>query len=335
MGIGPRHEKAELVLRLALMMQATRTGVSLEEIQGDLGVSRRTAERLRDAVERVFPQMEPVETGERTKRWRLPSGALARLTDCSVDQLAALNTAIKLLTREGLDVQAEELEKLHLSLRGALRPDHLRRLEPDLEALTLAEGMAMRPGVKPVLDAAVVSVLRQAILGMKTVRIRYRARGSSRDSWQTIYPYGFLYGKKPYLVSYSPAVKDWRLWLLAHIGAVEETGDSYVRDPDFSLQDYAARSFGVFQEEPADVVLRFHSDAADDVRRFHFHPTQRMEEQKDGGLIVRFTAGGLTELCWHLFTWGDAVEILEPDALKERLRALCADSLRTLEQRRK
>ncbi len=30
MGIGPRHEKAELVLRLALMMQATRTGVSLE-----------------------------------------------------------------------------------------------------------------------------------------------------------------------------------------------------------------------------------------------------------------------------------------------------------------
>jgi hypothetical protein len=32
MGSGPRHENAELVLRLALMMQATREGLSLGDI---------------------------------------------------------------------------------------------------------------------------------------------------------------------------------------------------------------------------------------------------------------------------------------------------------------
>lgn len=118
---GPRHEKAELVLNLALMMHATRAGLSLEDMQRELEISRRTAERMRDAVERVFPQMEEVESGERAKRWRLPPGAASRLIDCSGEQIAVLHTAIALLRREGMAGQAEELERLHISLRGDMR----------------------------------------------------------------------------------------------------------------------------------------------------------------------------------------------------------------------
>ena len=53
---GPmRYEKAETVLRVALDMQASALGLSLEDLQrnySDKPLSRRTAERLRDAVER-------------------------------------------------------------------------------------------------------------------------------------------------------------------------------------------------------------------------------------------------------------------------------------------
>jgi hypothetical protein len=45
-----RYEKAETVLRVALDMQASALGLSLEEIQrnySDKPLSRRTAERLR------------------------------------------------------------------------------------------------------------------------------------------------------------------------------------------------------------------------------------------------------------------------------------------------
>jgi len=31
----------------------------------------------------------------------------------------------------------------------------------------------------------------------------------------------------------------------------------------------------------------------------------------DGSLVVKFRAGGRKEMDWHLYTWGDEVEVLE------------------------
>ena len=58
-------------------------------------------------------------------------------------------------------------------------------------------------------------------------------------------------------------------------------------------------------------------EAAAHARAFHFHPTQSMEDQPDGSLIVRFTASGHLEMCWHLYMWGDSVEVLAPKALQK------------------
>lgn len=79
-----------------------------------------------------------------------------------------------------------------------------------------------------------------------------------------------------------------------------------------------------------DVVWRFSPEAAPDARRFRFHPSQTLEDAPDGSLIVRFRAGGMLEMCWHLFRWGDQVEVLEPEALGAmyaRLLAAASDAL--------
>lgn len=65
-----------------------------------------------------------------------------------------------------------------------------------------------------------------------------------------------------------------------------------------------------------DVVWRVRPNAVDDARDWMFHPTQTMEDQPDGSLIIRFRAGGLLEMCWHLFTWGGAIEVVEPPELR-------------------
>ena len=41
-----------------------------------------------------------------------------------------------------------------------------------------------------------------------------------------------------------------------------------------------------------------------------------MTEEPDGSLIVRFTASGHLEMVWHLYMWGDAVEVLAPESLR-------------------
>jgi hypothetical protein len=102
-GSSLRYEKTETVLRIALDMQGSAQGISLEDIRtrySDKPLSRRTAERLRDAVERVFPQMEQANPGETPKRWRIRFGTVNGLLGLSADELAALGTATSLLKRE-------------------------------------------------------------------------------------------------------------------------------------------------------------------------------------------------------------------------------------------
>jgi predicted DNA-binding transcriptional regulator YafY len=36
-------------------------------------------------------------------------------------------------------------------------------------------------------------------------------------------------------------------------------------------------------------------------------------------MLVRFHAGGLLEMAWHLMTWGRHVEVIEPAALRDLL----------------
>ena len=54
------YEKTYDLLDLAIWMQSTREGVSLNEIAERFHVSRRTAERMRDMIMRRFPQTEEV-----------------------------------------------------------------------------------------------------------------------------------------------------------------------------------------------------------------------------------------------------------------------------------
>ncbi len=322
---GPvRYEKADTILRIALDMQGTAEGLSLEDIQrnySDKPLSRRTAERLRDALERVFPQMQQANPGEFPKRWRLPVGTVSRFASVSAEELADLAAGVSLLRRENMLVQAENAERAVSKLRALMRPDALTRVAPDLEALTEAEGIAMRPGPRPKIDPDIVAALRQAILASRKVKLHYKYRSSGKTGFDSVHPYGFIYGSRHYLVAWSEneQARNFRNFVLSNIERVETLDRTFARKRRFSLGEYAERSFGVFQEEPFDVVWRFSPKAALDARQFLFHPTQRLEDEPDGSLLVRFQAGGALEMCWHLFTWGGEVEVLSPPHLKRLL----------------
>jgi predicted DNA-binding transcriptional regulator YafY len=274
--------------------------LSLEEIQrnySDQLLSRRTAERLRDAVERLFPQIEQAYPGEVPKRWRLPGGTVNGLASVTATQLTDLGTAISLLRRENMNVPAENAERGIAKMRALVKRPVMNRIEPDLEALTEAEGLAMRPGPRPKINAEIVSALRHAIITQGKVRLHYLYRGSGKRGHQVVHPYGFLYGNRHYLVAWSESeeARDFRTFALSNIEGVKTLERRFARKRPFSLRDYAERSFDVFQEKPVDVVWKFSSKAAPDVRKFLFHPTQVIEPQLDGSLIVRFRAGGLLE----------------------------------------
>ena len=317
------YERAADIVRLAIRLQGTWRGLSLDDIQRDFEVARRTAERLRDAVEDVFGPLDFVDTGERRHHWRLRTSTLRHLVTVSADELAELNSAAEALDRTGFEERSGTLRELADKLRALLEQDALAHIEPDLQALMVAEGLAMRPGPRPRMDPGLLALLRDAITNGRTVAFDYRAQATRKVARREVQPYGIIYGNRAFLVGHTERGTALRLWRLANINNASVTGEQFARNPAFNLHDFAKRSFGTFQEEPVAVQLRFAPQVAQDVEHFIFHPDQTVIANEDSSLTVRFTAGGLDEICWHLVTWRTHVTIEHPDDLRQRMATLC------------
>ncbi len=315
-----RMEKSQDLLRLAHEMQGTAVGITLAEIMERFAVSRRTAERMRDAVCAVFPQAEEHDIGDGFKRWRIPSRKGMPVVPVTADELATLHGAADKLRQDGRSDQAQVVDGVVAKLRALLAPDVLRRVEINYDMLVEFEGLALRPGPRLCPNGTVMRDLRQAIMDAEQVVLHYRARGTRALSRLPVHPYGFLYGNRHYLVAFNPYVDGFRLFSLGNIQQVERQGERFQRAA-FKLQDYALQSFGVYHEPPVNVVWRLSPEAAADARDYLFHPSQTFENQPDGSVLLRFTAGGMLEMCWHLFTWGGAIQVIEPPELIAVIRS--------------
>ncbi|WP_296619225.1 WYL domain-containing protein [Rhizorhabdus sp.] len=312
--------KAVDLLRLAMMCSGRR-GVSLSEVEAEFACVRRTAQRMMAALEEAFPAAERHIGEDGRHYWRLPARAIAPLLSPTADELAAMSAAVGELDRAGMTAEAGRLRALGQKVRALLPPDKGSRLAVDEEALLEAMGYAARPGPRPTLDAEVDAAISHALKGPFHLRITYQSRAENAPSVRTIAPYGLLLGARRYLVGMDLARDDGRLrhYRVEDIGEAAPLDSSFDYPEDFHLADYAERAFGSFHNdaEYGEVVWKFAPHAADRARRFLFHPRQTSEALPDGSLIVRFAASGHLEMAWHLYSWGDAVEVLAPPALAD------------------
>jgi predicted DNA-binding transcriptional regulator YafY len=314
--------KAEQLLALATLVAARHAGVTLDDVIERFSVSKRTAQRMLRVLEAQFTDTNVSTDGEGRKRWHLPSGALRDLMSLSPEELAALDIAIETLKRSGLTVEADDLLSLREKILALVPRSKVARLETDHEALLEAQGLAARPGPRQRIDRKVAAAIAEAIKACRILDVDYQSRGDPAPRARRLAPYGLLAGLRRYLVARpedDPA-GSVRLYVVENLRTAKVSRETFERDPAFNLQAFANRAFGVFQteEEFGEVVWRFLPKAAAHARGFEFHPAQVMEDQPDGSLIVRFSASGHLEMCWHLYVWGDQVEVLAP----ERLRAM-------------
>lgn len=314
-----RFTKAENLLRLAIWMKSSYSGIGLQEIQDEFDVGRRTAERMRDAVSRLLPDLEEVKNYGSRKRWKIPKGRSLLPIKISAEELASVQIAGEILENENLTEHAKRLQGLKRKIQALEGGQGIAGREVDLAAIIEAEGLAMRLGPRPKVDTETLETLRLAILKCEQVTLHYLGQGSGQISRQQVCPYGFLYGKQHYLVAYNTnsQIKDYRLFRLDNIQKVVAMKQAYERRDDFSLQQYAEQSFGIFQGEIHDVELLFSPKVANDAKSFQFHPNQKLIDLEAGELKLEMSASGLRELAWHLITWGGEVTVTKPKQLKE------------------
>ncbi|MCW3783870.1 helix-turn-helix transcriptional regulator [Defluviimonas salinarum] len=306
--------KAQDLIRLAQMAASRRGGISLEEICAEFRVSHRTAQRMTDALEETFGNVEAEDGEDRKRRWRLVDAGLARMQLRHETGVEALDIAARAAEAEGRLRHARALDDLRDGLLA--RVPARARIEADAEAVLAAMGQVTRPGPRVSMAPDILDAIIEALRGPFRLRVRYNQDTSTR----ILEPHGVLLGHRTYLAARDPAkaeeVRNFRIDLIHEAEALNE---SFALQEGFTIADYAAQAFGVWQD-PAqfgEVIWRFTPDAAERAAGFRFHPRQVLEHQDDGSLIVRFRAAGWLEMTWHLYQWGDKVEVIAPQALRE------------------
>ncbi len=311
--------KARQLLQLAEMAAARHGGVTLADIAETFAVDHRTAQRMTKALEDCFGEVEVRTLPDRRRAWKLRDPGPARFQGLEDETLAALDISIRAAERGDTAADVAALKRLRDRLIAQAPVREARRAETDAEALLDAQGFVARPGPRTRIDAGVAETVTHALKGPFRLRILYVTPGGAPPAPRIVEPHGLLVGPRRYLVARQPdRGPELRHFRLDRIHEAEALDESFAMVPGFDIDAHAARAFGLFQSEReyGEVAWRFAPRAAAHAREFVFHPAQQVEEGADGSLTVRFRAAGWTEMAWHLYQWGDSVEVLAPEPLR-------------------
>jgi predicted DNA-binding transcriptional regulator YafY len=317
--------KADQLIELATLVRASRTGITLSMIEERFRISRRTAQRMMRNLEGRFPDVEIMTGEDGQKRWRMMGSQIKDLLSLSADEVAALDFAIHRLVHDGQERETRLLQGLRQKILALVPSAKAARLETDHDALLEAQGFVARPGPRPRIDQEITEVISEALKGCRVIDLVYRSQRDREPRQRLLMPYGLLTGLRRYLVAKpeddpSGPVRTYRV---DGITSAVLTDRVFLRPPNFDLHAFAARAFGLFQSEAeyGEVVWRFCPSAATQARGYLFHPSQTAEDKEDGSLVVRFIAAGHLEMAWHLYAWGDKVEVLAPERLRRMVES--------------
>lgn len=323
-GQGPQHadvkgrmSKLDRVLELVHALANSNEGLTLDDMANELGVNRRTAERLRDLVSLHFDLDEYTE--DRRKYFRIRGSLTRTFTRPNAAEIAALQAEVDARKREGSS-QAHLLESLLKKLKSGLDIREKIRLAPDLDPLTRLQGTLFQPG--PLVDPAaqVLQVAQQAIMAGRYLEFEYQSVDATKAKCRRVVPYGLIHGPVTYLLgSISGNDLNPAVFRLDRIKAPRLADQAGVPADGWEISNWMDQSAGIWREEEHEIVLRVLPDAVERALKWRFHPRQIIEEDGDC-LIVRFRSGGLWQIADHVFTWRGSIVIEEPDDLLIEMR---------------
>lgn len=173
--------------------------------------------------------------------------------------------------------------------------------------------------------------LMEGAISRRVVEIVYPwksiAKGEKANStgkrWRKIHPLGFLLAHGGlYCVAWIHAHKENRVLNLARVSASRILTEEFLTAEVNPLRKYKEGSFNLWTEKPEKIAIRFSPDSAHAIRSRKIHSSQRIEEKKDGSIILHLKVGGRIELIWWLLQWGEEAELLEPKEMRKSLEAM-------------
>lgn len=307
-----KRDRLARLTRLVSILQAHPEGIRTADVAERVGMSVRTVYRDLRAIDEEIGVPVWADGG----RW-------------GIDQDKAFLPPLKLTQGEAMAVV--------LSARLMVR--YADKYDPDLAAAfeKLEQGLppALAEHVERTLDvlskaprdekfSTHVRLLTKAWAERRVVTIDYepaRYESGAAPRRATVRPYLIepsLQTHALYLIGFDESRGAIRTFKVERIRAASLTPRTFEPpDPAETTRSLRAAWDIIADQEPVEVVLRFHPRVASRVLEATWHPTQTVASGADGSLHWRATVSGTIEIRLWILAWGDDVEVLAPASLRD------------------
>jgi len=167
-----------------------------------------------------------------------------------------------------------------------------------------------------------IRTLNDAVLERVTVRMRYRTGRTGSVATRELDPYRVWYRSGGlYVVGLDHKSGEIRTFAIERIREIEASGEHFDAPDEFDFDAYIGSSFGVIAEPATRVRIRFEKSWATYVEERTWHPSQRVERESGGGVLLTMEVGGTHELRSWVLSFGPGAEVLEPESLRREVIA--------------
>jgi predicted DNA-binding transcriptional regulator YafY len=301
--------RAERLRAIERMLYLAPDGMRVTEIAEACGVNRRTVYRDLDLL-----SVSGVPVWQEAGRFGIERERYLTTVRLNFNEAVALYMAARLLARHSdehnphvvtaLDKLATALPEpisSHIARTAAYvreRPINDRYIQV-LEAITLAWSL------------------------QRKVRLWYRSPRSGKVRQRDFSPY-FIepsgIGYACYVIGFDDWSSEMRTFKLERLERAQMLDQAYQIPEDFDPNQYLETSWGIMHgEEEVEVVLQFSPAVTSRVKESVWHPSQEIDDLKDGGCLFTVRVSEPKEMQPWIRSWGAEVEVLSPPSLRQEL----------------
>jgi proteasome accessory factor B len=311
---GKRDRLARLT-RVVSLLRAHPDGMAIRDIARRIDVSVRTVYRDLNAIE------GEIEIGVWSDGgvWGLSADEFLPPLKLTLDEAMAVVLSARLMVRyaDKYDPDlASAFEKLGEVLPSALR-EHVARTLDVLSRHPHDERFSRH-----------VRLLTRAWAERRIVSLDYEPARYAPDSaprTARVRPYLIepsLQTHALYLVGFDETRGALRTFKVERIRELSLTPETFEPpEPELIARMFDRAWDIIADQDPVDVVLRFAPSVAARVQEARWHPSQQVEVEGDGSLTWRATVAGTIEVRLWVLQWGDEVEVVAPETLRDDVAA--------------
>jgi predicted DNA-binding transcriptional regulator YafY len=294
-------------------IDGARYGIAVAKLAAEHGVHTRTIRRDLDALCRAgFPLFDVKVNG--TAMWKLdarPFRGLERL-GLSLLELCSIYFSYTMLGTLAGAPLLNDAARAFAKIERALPPG-CRKFLDDLPRMLKAKSTGRKKSDERRIREILGRVLDAALLHRRaTMRYASAASGRTKDyvveAQRVAYADGGIY-----VIAWVPEYCEMRTFAAERVATFALQDDMFVPRP-LPVEPFA-NSLGVNSGAAERIVIEFEPDAAPYVREREWHPSQRIEDRGDGGIVLTLEVCNDRPLRAWILGFGPSARVVEPPGL--------------------